>query len=166
MEESAHVRALTRQAAVMTISSETLAALIFLFFGVVAMVFGAGYGFGTPRALGAGAMPMLVGGALCILGVVQLLRAFRHRAGLPSAFSRSELRPLLLILAAVFAFATLVIPTGLVPALAALIAIAWFAEKGGRGVELAAAMVVVILVMIAIFSFGLGLPIRLFAWRF
>ena len=149
----------------MTISSETLAALIFLFFGAAAIAFGAGYGFGTPRALGAGAMPILVGGALCILGVVQLLRALRG-AGLPSAFSRSDLRPLLLILAAVLAFATLVIPTGLVPALAALIAIAWFAEKGGHNVELAAAMVVVILVMIAIFSFGLGLPIRLFAWRF
>lgn len=150
----------------MSISSETLAALIFLLFGAAAIALGAGYGFGTPRALGAGAMPILVGVALCILGAVQLVRALRGGVRLPSAFSRSELRPVVLILAAVFAFATLVIPVGLVPALAALIAIAWFAEKGGRSLELAGAMVVVILVMIAIFNLGLGLPIRLFAWRF
>ncbi|WP_196258138.1 tripartite tricarboxylate transporter TctB family protein [Pelagibacterium limicola] len=150
----------------MTINSEILASLIFLFFGVTAIVFGAGFGFGTPRALGAGAMPVLVGGALCILGGVQFLRALRANGNFPAAFSRSEIRPLVFILSAVFAFATLILPVGLVPALALLIAIAWFSEKGGRHRELVGAMVVVIVVMIAIFNFGLGLPIRLFAWGF
>lgn len=150
----------------MTINSEVLAALIFLFFGAFAIFMGAGFGFGTPNALGAGAMPVLVGGALCLLGVVQFARALRADVTLPHAFSRSEMRPLFLILAAVFAFATLIIPTGLVPALAVLIAISWFAEKGGRTIELTGALVVVTIVMIAIFKFGLGLPIRLFAWGF
>ena len=150
----------------MIIDSEKLAALVFLVFGVGAIVIGAGYGFGTPRAFGVGAMPVLVGVALCILGAIQLFRAFRTDEALPSAFSRSELRPLLLILAAVFAFATLILPTGLVPALTALIGISWFAQKGGKRFEVLAALVVVIVIMIAIFNFGLGLPIRLFAWGF
>lgn len=153
----------------MTINSEVLAALIFLFFGLMAIVLGWEYGLGTSRQLGGGAMPVLAGIALIGLGAVQFLRAASAGKGsesLPRAFARSEARPLLLILAAVLAFAILIIPTGLVPALAALIAIAWFAEDGGRRWELPVAMVTVIVIMIAIFNIGLGLPIRLFAWRF
>ena len=148
----------------MNIDSEKLAALVFLVFGASSIVMGASYGFGTTREFGVGAMPVLVGSALCILGAVQLIRALRTAGPLPSAFLRSELRPLLLVLSAVLAFASLIIPLGLIPALTALIGISWFAETGGKRFEVLGALVVVILVMIAIFNFGLGLPIRLFAW--
>ncbi len=148
----------------MTIDSEKLAALVFLFFGVSSIVMGAGHGFGTPRAFGVGAMPVLVGSALCILGAIQFLRALRTVDKLPSAFLRSELRPLLLVLAAVFAFASLILPLGLIPALTALIGISWFAQTGGRRFEVIGVLIVVIAVIIAIFVFGLGLPIRLLAW--
>jgi hypothetical protein len=148
----------------MIIDSEKLAAFIFLAFGLAAVVMGFGHGFGTLRALGGGAMPVLAGTALCTLGAVQLFRALKVGGKLQSAFLRAELRPLLLILAAVLAFATLILPTGLIPALTALIGISWFAETGGRRFEVLGALVVVIVIMIAIFNFGLGLHIRLFAW--
>lgn len=153
----------------MTINSDVLSALIFLFFGIATVVLGWGYGLGAASQLGTGAVPVLAGTALGLLGLVQLFRALSAADGagkLINAFSRAEIRPLVLILAAVLAFAILVVPTGLVPALGALIAIAWFAKAGGRQWELPVAMVVVILVMIAIFNIGLGLPIRLLAWRF
>ena len=153
----------------MTINSELLTALIFLFFGAVAVIVGWGYGFGTMAALGPGAMPVLVGAALCALGIAQLVRTtIAERAGqrLASAFARAELRPLLFVLGAVLAFGLLIDPLGLVPALVALVAIGWFAEKGGRIPEIALVMLAVVILIVAIFYFGLGIPFRLVAWRF
>lgn len=151
------------------IDREMLAGLVFMAAGIVAVAVGWGYGFGSFAALGAGAMPVLVGAGLIGLGAVQLLQArVAMRAGeaLVSAFPRAELRPLAVILAAVLVFALLVDRVGLVPALVALVGISWFAERGGRGVELAAVMVVVVLLIVAIFYWGLGIPFRLVAWRF
>jgi hypothetical protein len=153
----------------MTLNSELVTALIFLVFGAVAFIMGWGYGFGTPAALGSGAMPMLAGGGLCLLGLVQLLRtSAAQRAGerLLSAFPRSEMRPLLIILAAVLAFGLLIEPLGLIPSLTALVAIAWFAEAGGRKREMLAVLAVVIVLIVGIFYFGLGIPFRLVGgWR-
>ena len=153
----------------MTLNSELLTALIFLVFGAVAFVVGWGYGFGSPSALGSGAMPMLAGGGLCILGVMQLLRtSAAHRAGerLLGAFPRTELRPLLIILAAILAFGLLIDRVGLIPSLAALVGISWFAEAGGRKREMLAVLLVVVVLIVGIFNFGLGIPFRLVFWRF
>jgi hypothetical protein len=153
----------------MTMNSEILAALIFLVFGAGTAVIGVGYGFGTMTALGAGAMPVLAGGGLCALGLVQLARAIvGQRAGehFANAFARAELRPLLLVLCSILSFGLLVYPLGLVPALAALVGISWFADTAGRRRELAVVMLAVIAFIIAIFYLGLGIPFRLFAWRF
>jgi hypothetical protein len=111
----------------------------------------------------------MVGTALIVMGAAQAANAARSaRAGTahPKAFARAEMRPLLLILAAVFAFAALILPTGLIPALTALVGISWFAQKGGTRWEVFAALAGVIVLMIAIFKFGLGLPLRLFAFGF
>lgn len=150
----------------MSINSEVLAAMIFLVFGLAAVVLGWSYGVGDITQPGAGAIPVLAGVALCLLGAAQLANAARMaRAGeiLTAAFSRSEFRPLLLILSAVFAFAALVTPLGLVPALVVLTFIAWFAQKGGKRWEIAGAMITSIIFMVAIFKYGLGLPLKLFA---
>lgn len=153
----------------MTIHSDLLAALIFLVFGILALVIGYGYGLGTPAALGSGAMPMLIGAGLCAMGLAQLVqtRAAR-RAGeqVVSAFSRREIRPLLFILGAILAFGLLIDHLGLLPALAALVGISWFADETGRKLELLAVLAVVAALIVAIFYFGLGIPFRLVAWRF
>src|SRR5690606_21968975 len=136
----------------MTLNSELVTALIFLVFGAVAFAMGWGYGFGTPAALGSGAMPMLAGGGLCLLAMIQMLRgSAAQRAGdrLLSAFQRSERRPLLIIHAAVLAFGLLIDRLGLVPALAALVAIAWLAEAGGRKREMLVVLAVVIVLIVA-----------------
>jgi len=153
----------------MTIHADLLAALIFLVFGALAIAIGYGYGFGTMAALGSGAMPMLVGAGLCVMGVVQLVqtRAAGHTGEqLVSAFSRRETRPLLFILGAILAFGLLIDRLGLLPALAALVGISWFADAGGRKLELLAVLVAVAALIVAIFYFGLGIPFRLVAWRF
>ncbi|WP_186767228.1 tripartite tricarboxylate transporter TctB family protein [Devosia ginsengisoli] len=153
----------------MTIHSDLLAALIFLAFGVVAITIGYGYGFGSLGALGSGAMPMLVGAGLCITGVAQLLQtAAARRTGqqFVSAFPTRELRPLLLILVALLAFGLLIDRLGLLPALAALVGISWFADTGGRKREMLAVLVCVVALIVAIFQFGLGIPFRLVTWRF
>ena len=151
------------------IDREMLAGLVFTAVGIVAVAVGWGYGFGSFAALGAGAMPVLVGVGLVGLGVIQIARAGAAlRAGevLEAAFPRAELRPLAIILAAVLVFSLLVDRVGLVPSLAAMVAVSWFAERGGRWREMAAVMVVVLLLIVAIFHWGLGIPFRLVAWRF
>lgn len=153
----------------MTIHSDLLAALIFLAFGAVAITIGYGYGFGSLGALGSGAMPMLVGAGLCITGVAQVLQTTAaRRAGqqFVSAFPMRELRPLLLILVALLAFGLLIDRLGLLPALAALVGISWFADTGGRKREMLAVLVCVVALIVAIFQFGLGIPFRLVTWRF
>ncbi|MDF2799757.1 MAG: tripartite tricarboxylate transporter TctB family protein, partial [Devosia sp.] len=55
---------------------------------------------------------------------------------------------------------------GLLPALAALVGISWFAESGGSKRELLAVIVCVGVLLVAIFYFGLGIPFRLVSWRF
>lgn len=153
----------------MTINSEILAALIFLVFGACAAVIGWGYGFGTMNALGAGALPVLSGCGLCALGFAQLIRAISgQRTGerLAKAFAWADLRPLLLVLGAILAFGLLIYPLGLIPALAALVAISWFADSDGRHWELAILLLIVTAFIIAIFHIGLGIPFRMFAWRF
>lgn len=153
----------------MTIHSDLLAAVIFLVFGIVALATGYGYGFGTLAALGSGAIPMLVGAGLCAMGLVQLAQSGATRPTgqqFASAFSRRELRPLLLILGAILAFGLLIDRLGLLPALAALVGISWFADEGGRKLELLAVLVSVAALLVAIFYFGLGIPFRLVEWRF
>lgn len=153
----------------MTIHSDLLAALIFMGFGIVAITIGSGYGFGSLAALGSGAMPVLVGAGLCLAGLAQLAQtAAARRAGerFVSAFPRAEIRPLMLILTSVLAFGLLIDRLGLLPALAVLVAISWFAESGGRKREMLAVMVCVGVLLVAIFYFGLGIPFRLVSWRF
>lgn len=150
----------------MTITSEMLAALIFLVFGLASVLIGWSYGPGTLRMLGAGAMPVLAGGVLTALGAVQMLRALRAAGEGKPAFLRSEMRPLIFILVAVAAFAVIMPLLGLVPALLALVAVAWFADTAGRPVELAAILVVTLVLNVGIFVGGLGLPFRLFTWGF
>lgn len=150
----------------MTINSELLAALIFLVFGAAAAILGWGYGPGTPGALGSGALPVLAGGLLCLLGVVQLVRARRAGQSLPPAFARAEMRPLILILAAVAAFGGMIGPFGLIPALVALVVVAWFAQAAGRPIELAVILTITLALNVAIFRWALGIPFHLFAWSF
>lgn len=153
----------------MTLNSDLLTALIFLAFGAVAVTVGWGYGFGSASALGSGAMPVLAGAGLLVLGAAQLLRvSASHRAGerLASAFQRNELRPLLIILAAILAFGLLIDRVGLIPALATLVSISWFAEVGGRKRDMLMVLVGVVVLIVAIFHFGLGIPFRLVSWRF
>jgi hypothetical protein len=153
----------------MTIHSDLLSALIFLVFGILAMIMGWGYGFGTLSALGSGAMPMLVGAGLAIMGLLQLAQNRRARlagAQFISAFPRAEMRPLLFILGSILAFALLIDRFGLLPALAALVGISWFAERGGRNRTLLVVLLVIAALIIGIFYFGLGIRFRLVSWRF
>lgn len=152
----------------MTIHADLLAALIFLVFGAIAVVIGWGYGFGTVSALGSGAMPVLVGGGLMLMGAIQLIQsAAARRAGaeVVSAFSASERRPLVFILLAVLAFGLLVDRVGVLPALAALVCISWLADPGGSWRELLGVLAVVAVLIVGIFYFGLGIPLRLVTWR-
>lgn len=151
----------------MKLGSDTLAGVLFVGFGIVTVALGWSYGLGSMNQPGSGAMPVMAGGALALLGMAQLAKTRMAVRSGPSdgpAFNRSELRPLLVILAAVAAFATLILPTGLIPALVALIAICWFAQRGGARWEMFGAMVLVIAIITAIFKYGLGLPLRLFVW--
>lgn len=150
----------------MKLDTDHAVGALFVTAGATAAFLGVGYGLGTPGEMGAGALPALLGSTLVLFGIVLLVRSPEARQGAVSiaSFARRERRPLVFVLGALLAFGLLVPRVGLLPGLAALIAIGWFADTRGRLRELPVLGAAVILLILAIFYFGLGIPFRLFDW--
>lgn len=118
----------------------------------------ASYNLGTLRRMGPGMFPFGAGLVLVALGALVLLAGLL-RAGVQ--MPRIAWRPLAAVSLAVAAFAVLIRPAGMFPAIAAMTVIAALAETRLR--PLAVALLVAVLCLMAwlIFVAGLGLPIVL-----
>ena len=92
--------------------------LFFLAVGAAFALLSRNYSFGVPQRMGPGYFPMLLGGALALLGLFIAGRAF-FREGEP--VPRIHLRPFFAVMAAVGLFAMLLRPLGLVAATAILV---------------------------------------------
>ncbi len=115
---------------------------------------------GTIWQMGPGMFPAAVGVIIFLLGAGIMISGLLREGG-PVRF---DWRPLGLISAAVFAFALLIRPFGLVPAIVALVFICSRADNKlspPRAVLLAG---VLSLLAVIIFPVGLGLPWPLFRW--
>ncbi|HEX4985755.1 MAG TPA: tripartite tricarboxylate transporter TctB family protein [Burkholderiales bacterium] len=134
------------------------AGVIFLSFGLCAVVVGRDYPVGTARQMGAGYFPMVLGGILTLLGVLVCLRSLLAAGEKPEAFG---VRPLLLVLVAVGAFAASIDTIGLVAATVLLTVIGAAASPESRWHEVAAVVVVLLGVAVGVFVYGLGLPFKL-----
>lgn len=93
--------------------------LIFAMIGIFAFLSAQTYEIGTPTRMGPGFLPAAVGLILVGTGLALMVKALRLSAQEP--IEHHDIMPLLLILAGVVAFALMIEPFGLIPALFGLV---------------------------------------------
>jgi Tripartite tricarboxylate transporter TctB family len=137
------------------------AGLIFIAFGLLAFFIGGGYSMGTTVRMGPGYFPRLLGVLLVLIGLVVTGRALLIDG---PRVDKIELRPLLLVLLGIVAFALVLQPFGLIAATVVLVAIAAFGgwEFNWRDVLISAAILSA--VGVGVFVRGLQLPIGVWPW--
>ena len=139
--------------------------LIFAAVGLGFAVAGSDYGIGTSRRMGPGYFPVMIGGAMALIGVVLVARAVLTASNDALAYvPRLHLRPLLALTASVVTFALTINRFGIIAACLCCVLIAGLASERTRWSEtvlVAAAMAVFSAV---VFVQLLGLPMRMVNW--
>jgi hypothetical protein len=138
------------------------AGLMFILFGVIALVVGKDYGVGNATRMGPGYFPRMVAALLTAVGILIALRALAFQG--PKVGSLA-VRPLALVSVSVVAFALLLQPGGLVVAVTALVLIACAGAWKLFSLRDVAILLVVLLVMaVGVFYYGIKLPLNLWPW--
>lgn len=136
--------------------------------GVLITIAGAGamyhsltaFSVGTAARMGPGYFPALVGGLLMLCGIMILIPALLRTGPMPTV----ELKPLFWISLSMLAFALLVLPFGLVPAIIAQTVLAGISDckLSWRGSLILAGALSVGATLV--FKIGLGVILPTFAW--
>jgi hypothetical protein len=134
------------------------AGLIFLSFGVCALLAGRDYPMGTALRMGAGYFPLVLGGLLLILGGLITVKSLVVRG---EPVEHVGLRPLILVLLAIGAFAIAVDSAGLVVATILMTLIGAAASPESRWRELILLTLALLALSVGVFAYGLGLPFKL-----
>ena len=142
-------------------SDDVLTGLMFIGFGLIAIVGSSNYSFGTTANIGPGFFPTMVGSVLACLGVVIGGRALLMR-GKREHLPAFRLRPFLVIVGAL-SFTILLPLAGLFVATAVMFLFGALACKDSKVKEIA--ILYVILMAIVVFGLirGLGLQIPLWS---
>lgn len=120
------------------------------------------YQLGTLRTMGPGLFPTVIGWLLAFFGLLLSV----------SGFFRTGVKPEIpivtpaIVLASILAFALIVRPFGVIPAILAVTAISSVADLKFRPVVTVVLCVVLSLVAYLIFQVGLKLPMAMFSWPF
>ena len=132
--------------------------------GLAAIVLSARLDIGTPRRLGPGGFPLLLGGILALLGFAHFLSAARpaRQDIVPEAWAG---KAVLLIPLSAVAFATVINHLGLVPAIIACVFVGGLANARVRWLELAILSIALAAFGAGLFVYGLGLPFTLLEIR-
>ena len=135
------------------------AGAIFLSFGLCAVLVGRDYPMGTALHMGSGYFPLVLGALLLLLGAGICIKSLVIAGeGLESI----GLRPLLLVLLAIGAFAVSVDPLGLVAATVLMTVIGAAASPESRWREVIVLTIALLGLSVGVFAYGLGLPFMLF----
>lgn len=136
---------------------DLLAGAIFVGFGLAFAITSTTYDIGTPLRMGPGFFPLVLGGALVVLGVAIVVKAFV--AGEGSHIGPVPWRALGLLIAALFFFGYFVRALGLVPTLLVSVTMAALA---GRSVRVIPAVVIAAcLTALSVLIFVVLLQLRL-----
>ena len=136
-----------------------LSGLIFVAFGVAAIVLGSGYPLGTAARMGPGYFPRILGILLIALGGALSLRALRTSG---SPLPGWKWRPVIVVLVSVIVFGLVVTHIGLVLATVGLIVASSAARGEFRPKE--ALISGIVLAALAVGVFVIGLKIQLPIW--
>lgn len=134
------------------------AGVIFLLFGLCAVLMGRGYPVGTARNMGAGYFPVVLGALLVLLGTVISIKSLMI-AG--EKLENIGLRPMLLVLLAIGVFAGSVDSLGIVAATILMTVIGAAASPESRWREVVVLTLVLLGLAVGAFTYGLGLPFKL-----
>jgi hypothetical protein len=137
------------------------AGLLFIGFGILAIVVSRDYPIGSAFSMGPGYFPTYVGAIMIVIGAVTTGLAFRVEG---PGIGGWGWRPLLWLSAAFAAFGLLIEGAGFVLALLALIIASSLAGRDTRPLELVVLIAVLITGSVALFIYGLELPYRIFPW--
>lgn len=118
--------------------------------------------FGSLRQMGPGMFPAAIGGLLIIFGVIIFMDALSRPGPLPKFRKRTPL----FVFGGVSVFALSVVPFGLIPAVCALTAISYLAERDFRPKIFVILCAVISLMAWLVYKVGLGLNVALFRWPF
>jgi hypothetical protein len=147
-------------------SRDIACALFFIAIGIGAVAIALNYPLGTPRRMGPGALPFLVGGLMVAVGIALAAQAWArgNRAGpllmLPALPSAHAARAVIFVTLSLIVFALLIRPAGLFLATAALAVVARQAEPGASLFGTAITALVLAFICSAIFVWAIGLPFR------
>jgi hypothetical protein len=125
--------------------ADLFSGLLFAALGALILWIGADYSLGVPSRIGPGYVPRLLGILLAAIGVFLVVRSYWTAEAIDPTIAW---RPLVLIFAAVVAFALVFEATGLVPAILVSVGIANYASPENRWST----------------AIGLGALLAFFAW--
>ncbi|MGZ8288055.1 MAG: tripartite tricarboxylate transporter TctB family protein [Telluria sp.] len=132
--------------------------IIYLFFGLGAVIIGQDYDMGTAGRMGPAYFPTVLGGLLAIVGGIAVIRSFLRDG---EAVSKFHIKELVLILTAVMLFGFLMRGAGLVPAAVVIIMLSAYASpkfRWGQALVLAVGLAI-FAVVVFVKLLGLSMPI-------
>lgn len=139
--------------------TDFISGLIFFVIAALALSLGTKYALGTPRNMGPGYYPMLVGGLLGLVSLVLIARSFAGARDEPISFA---LRPMLIIPFGILIFALVVMQAGLFLSIIALVLISASASGQLRPFKAIVLAVGLSIGCCAIFVYGLGQQLPIF----
>jgi len=137
------------------------AGILYIAFGVIAIVIAFDYPVGSAGRMGPGYFPRGLGIILIGLGLILALRAFRLR-GSPVAFP--TFKPILIVIGSVILFGLAAPKLGLMVATVILIVVSSTASDEFRWKEAAIASIVMAIFTYLAFSWGLNLQLPVWPW--
>ena len=138
------------------------AGMMFIGFGVLAIVISRDYPMGSAMRMGPGYFPTWIGVIMVLLGAIISAISFKVVGG---AVGRFAWKPMVVLAIAFCTFAWGIDHIGFIPSLAVMIVLSALAGKEFRLKEVLILMVVLIVGCWALFIKGLELPFPLFWWR-
>lgn len=138
-------------------SKDFYAGLIFLSFGILTLAINRSYPMGTAARMGPGFFPFLLGIVVALLG---FLIAARSLMGKVEEVQPLAMRPLVLVLGAVAAFAILIQPLGLLLGVLVLVVISSLGGPECRLRDVVILYFVLAAMAVGLFVYGLGLPLK------
>jgi hypothetical protein len=137
-------------------SKDFWSGLLYIFFGACAVIIGRDYSMGTALRMGPAYFPTLLGGLLCLVGLVSLVRSFIAQ-GTP--IGNLALRQLAIVIASVVLFGMIVRGVGLAIALPLLIMVSAVASARFRWLPSIAMAAGLTVFCVLVFLQGLGIPL-------
>jgi putative tricarboxylic transport membrane protein len=137
------------------------AGLIFIAFGLAAIIIGSNYSLGSAARMGPGYFPRILGILLLVLGSALSLRALKIKG---DPIPRWPWKPMLIVLGSVIAFGVLVNYIGLVLATIGLVFCSSAASHEFRPREALVSGVLLATLAVGVFIYGLSLQLPTWPW--